>query len=119
MEGVKKVEFRKRPFGRTVSHVVVYSSSPVKRVLGWFEVGGIDEATPAELWGRYSSVGGIERKEYEQYFASSERAVAIHVGRRHVLQQPIPLDEVLPSGRAPQSYAYLADEAASMVFRQR
>jgi predicted transcriptional regulator len=61
MEGTKQVEFRKRAFGRQVSYVVVYSSSPVKQVVGFFEISGIDEASPGQLWRRYSQVGESRR----------------------------------------------------------
>jgi predicted transcriptional regulator len=106
--GLKRVEFRKRVFRRDVSHVVVYSSSPVKQVVGFFEILGIDEDSPEHLWRRYSREGGIEKEDYDRYFARTERGVAIRVGKVHVFQNPLPLDELEPNLRAPQSYAYLS-----------
>ncbi len=119
MSGAKKVEFRKRPFGRDVTHVVVYASSPVKRVLGFFEVKEIDEASPRVLWQRYAAVGGISREDYDGYFGLASSAVAIRVERVHSLRTPIPLSEVLPAGRAPQSYAYLPASVVPRLSRRR
>lgn len=119
MSGTKRVEFRKRAFGRNVSHVVVYASSPVKRVLGYFEVGQIDSASPRELWRRYAAVGGISKGDYEAYFGDSAEGVAIGVRRVHVLAHPLPIGDVLPSGRAPQSYAYLPAATLSRLLQRK
>jgi len=109
MDGTKRVEFRKRGFGREVSHVVVYSSSPVKQVVGFFEILGIEEDSPRRLWNRYAQVGGIDKEEYDRYFSKAPSGVAIRVGRVHVLRQPFPLDQLKPGLRAPQSFAYLSE----------
>jgi len=119
LEGIKRVEFRKRVFRREVSHVVVYSSSPVKQVVGFFEILGIDQDAPEHLWRRYSRVGGIEKEDYDRYFARTERGVAIRVGKVHVLQRPVPLDELEPDLRAPQSYAYLSQRAFARIRSRR
>lgn len=36
MDGSKRVEFRRRPFGRVPEWVVIYASAPVKQVVGLF-----------------------------------------------------------------------------------
>jgi predicted transcriptional regulator len=117
--GTKQVEFRKRPFRRDVTHVVVYSSSPIQQVVGFFELLGIDEDSPEQLWRRYSRVGGITKMDYDRYYASTPRGVAIRVGRVHVLREPLPLARVDPDLHPPQSYAYLSDRAFARVRAQR
>jgi predicted transcriptional regulator len=110
MDGTKQVEFRKRGFGREVSHVVVYASHPVKQVLGFFEILGIEEDSPKRLWTRYAPVGGIDKEDYDRYFSKALNGVAIRVGKVHVLRQPFPLTQLKPGLRAPQSYAYLSEK---------
>lgn len=119
MTGVKTVEFRKRPFGRDVTHVVVYASSPVQMVLGFFEVDSVDEASPDALWRRYSAVGAIQRRDYDTYFGAAKSGVAIRVRRVHALKNPVELATVLASGRAPQSYAYLPGEVVGRLGRRK
>ena len=102
LEGLKRVEFRKRAFRREVSHVVVYSSSPVKQVVGFFDILGIDEAPPAQLWRRYSRVGGILREDYDRYFSRCEGG-----------------GDISPELRAPQSYAYLSSNAFTKIRGRR
>jgi predicted transcriptional regulator len=115
MDGTKRVEFRKRNFGREVSHVVVYSSSPVKKVVGFFEIHDIVEDAPQRLWRRFAQVGGIDRADYDRYFSEAPRGVAIKVGRVHALRRPFPLEQLEPGLRPPQSYAYLSKEAFDKV----
>ena len=43
--GIKKVEFRKRIFSETVERAFVYSSSPVKKIIGSFFVSHIERDT--------------------------------------------------------------------------
>lgn len=111
LRGTKQVEFRKRPFRRHVTHVVVYSSYPVKQVVGFFEFLGVDEDSPERLWRRYAGVGGIKKIDYDQYYAEKSRGVAIKVGKVHVLAKPIPLAQIESGLRPPQNYAYLSAQA--------
>ncbi len=110
MDGSKRVEFRRRPPAADVTHVVVYASSPVQRVVGSFDVVGLDRAAPDELWARWSVVGGIGRVDFDTYFKDSESAYAIRVGRPRSLPLPIRLARLGVDLRPPQSFQYLRDE---------
>lgn len=115
LAGLKRVEFRKRPFRREVSHVIVYSSSPIQRIVGFFEILGIEEGPPDQLWRRYSGVGCIDKEDYDRYFAQTARGVAIRVGQVHTLQEPFVLGELGRGLRVPQSYAYLNPRVLSKL----
>ncbi len=52
LAGRKRVEFRKRRFSRAVSHVIIYATEPVKRVIGMFEVKSVSDGPPARVWRR-------------------------------------------------------------------
>jgi predicted transcriptional regulator len=106
MEGRKRVEFRRSRFGRPVSHVVVYATSPVRRVVGYFEVSDLVDAAPAELWEMFADVGEIGADAFDGYFDGAESGVAIRVGRVSGLSTPIELEELIPSAVPPQSYRY-------------
>lgn len=106
MAGRKRVEFRRARFGRPVTHVIVYSSSPVQSVIGYFEVDGVTEDDPRALWREHAAEGEIEQPEFEAYYDGTDRGVAIHVGRVHKLADPVPLAWVVPSGVPPQSFIY-------------
>jgi predicted transcriptional regulator len=105
--GLKRVEFRKKRFARRPSHVVVYASSPVKKVVGFFEVSDLETAPIRELWRRYESSGGIQAAEFFEYYGSGREGVAISVGRVTVLAEPMELAELGLGERPPQNYAYV------------
>lgn len=106
LDGHKKVEFRKRPFKRAVTHVIIYATAPMKRIIGWFRTKRFEQMSPAALWKRFASVGGISHDDFEAYYGRSESGVAIHVEQPRRLKAPLPLNKVC-STTAPQSYAYL------------
>lgn len=117
MTGEKKVEFRKVRFRNEVSHVVVYASSPIQKILGYFEVSYMDQGSPKELWTRYNVEGKIFQDEFEAYYASSTRAIAIGIGNIYPLRNPVPLRRLGQSLTAPQGFMYLADEAFEIIRR--
>jgi predicted transcriptional regulator len=106
MDGRKQVEFRRANFSRPISHVVVYATSPVRRVLGYFEVAGVTSAEPEALWRQFADVGGIEAEAFRGYFEEAERGVAISVGKVRELSAPVELTAILPFAAVPQSFCY-------------
>ncbi len=107
MAGRKRVEFRKIPFARAPSHVVVYASSPVKQVLGYFEVSDIDIDDVDALWAKHARVGGIAEDQFARYFCGRDAGVAIGVGRVVTAGRPMALADLGLSGRPPQSFSYV------------
>lgn len=115
MDGRKAVEFRRTVFRRPVSHVVVYATSPLKQVLGFFEVSGIEEDSPARLWRRHGTHGCVKRRWYDDYFARDDKAVAIVVGRVCKARQPLSLKSLGGPLMAPQSFAYVASRVLNRI----
>jgi len=107
LSGAKTVEFRRTRIRKDITHVVIYATAPLRALVGVFEVSGVEEATPDEMWSRYARVGGIEEEAFRKYFSASSRAFAIRVGRVFQLEEPAPLQEIAPRLSAPQSYRYI------------
>lgn len=107
LAGTKRVEFRKAAFRRPVSHVFIYATAPVARVVGYFEVAAVDEGSPPTLWRSYSGVAGIDYPRYRGYFAGHRRGVAIRVKRAVAFERPIRLGQHGLPPRAPQNFAYV------------
>jgi len=115
MKGKKKVEFRRIRFRNKVSHVVLYATSPIKKIPGYFEVSYIDQDSPEELWARYNDVGGLIYEEFKDYYSSSARGVAIGVGKVYALRNPISLSNLAKSLTAPQSFVYLTNNELETI----
>lgn len=111
MNGSKRVEFRRVVPKSKVSHVIVYATQPVGRVVGALELGGADTATPSELWSKYQHVGGIPRDDFFRYFEGRETGTALIVRRVLRCREPFPLGAPLFPTRPPQSFMYLEPEA--------
>lgn len=115
MDGRKKVEFRKSRPAQDVSHALVYATDPEQRVLGFFEVSGIVEGTPRNIWAKYGKVGCIEKRLFDEYYAGATKAVAILVGAVKRFKSPVRLSAVDASLKAPQSYRYVSERLFKLV----
>lgn len=107
MDGRKKVEFRKRPLASDVSVVWVYATAPVQLIIGCFEVDATVTGPPRDLWRQFASVGAIDRADFDRYYAGSSVGSGIRIGDVVRLEVPLPIQELLPSGVPPQSFAYV------------
>jgi len=110
LEGRKQVEFRRRPFGNDVTHVVLYATAPVKQIVGAFEVEAIDSTTPSDAWQQYHEIGGVERTAFDAYYDGTDEAHVIRIRSFEALEHPVPLSDIDSSLRAPQSFIYLRDQ---------
>jgi len=107
MSGEKRIEFRKVNFAEKVTHVVVYATAPVGKILGYFEVESVDVDKVNILWSRYSSDGGISKNAFFEYFGDSRKGVAIGVGNTFVCSKPMNLSNLSKSTTPPQNFIYL------------
>lgn len=112
LDGTKTVELRRSRFANDISHILIYATSPVQKVLGWAKTGSIEEGSPTSIWEAHKNRTGIPRSVYRAYFQGSRRAIAIHVTSPQWLSTPLALSEIDDSLRAPQSWRYLSSEAA-------
>ncbi len=107
MTGEKRFEFRRVVPKRDVGRVVVYASSPVRRIVGEFTVRRVVSDRPKALWRLARSHAGISKSYFDAYFEGRDEAHAFEIGS--VLRYGEPID---PKGlrlgfRPPQSFLYL------------
>lgn len=112
MDGVKRVEFRKRRLADDIETVWVYATAPMSKVIGYFSVDEIVQGTPHDIWERFGSVGEIDRDDFFDYFDGRDTAVAILVGAAKRLPTPVALGDIDPRPAVPQSFAYLSATAS-------
>lgn len=107
LERRKQVEFRKRVFSDTVERAFVYSSSPVKRVLGSFAIRHIEKGTPNSIWDMYSKCGCISKNKYDDYFQNHDVAFGIEISKFDSYIHPLDPLSIDSKFRAPQSFCYI------------
>lgn len=109
-EGLKKYEFRRSIFKNTeVKTIVVYSSSPVQKVIGEFEIESILNDDLAILWKETKNYAGIDKKYFDEYFINKEKGYAIKIKKTRKYRKPLCLRHdfnLLP----PQSFLYLINQ---------
>lgn len=107
LNGSKTVEYRRRPPQQPVSIVILYSSSPVKRVVGIAEVIEVSCGRKDAIWASTSKQGGISRKEYDEYFSGRDMSCVLKLGRIMKLLTPLPPSNIQKGFKVPQSYTYV------------
>ena len=108
--GIKRVEFRRRAFARTITHIVIYATSPVKQMVGFCEVERVVRDTPAALWTQHGAAGGITRAALLRYLDGLTAAIAILLRPFRPLANRLALT-TLGVARPPQSFQYLTKSA--------
>jgi len=104
--GEKRYEFRKRGFGRPVESVIIYSSSPEKRVRGEFCISSIRHGKPEYIWKLCHQFAGVDRKRFFDYFKDCNVAYAIEIGE--IAEFAVPKDlQAEYACIPPQSYCYV------------
>jgi len=99
-------EFFRKRFPLEVKRVVVYSSSPQKKILGWFNLDQIETLKPQEAWNTYGVVGSIAKKDFFEYYENKEIATAIKVKDVKTCSESVPDTKTLGI-TPPQSYSYV------------
>lgn len=107
-DGSKHYEFRRKIFANPdIERVIVYASSPVKRVVGEFEIEHIIESEISSLWERTGRHSGICKSTFERYFNGTERGFAIKIKHAVKYDSPLELAADFEISHAPQFFVYL------------
>jgi predicted transcriptional regulator len=109
ISGIKKVEFRKKIFKRLVDKVYIYSSSPTKKLIGYFTFSEIIEESPTELWARFQTVGAIDKNDFFNYYKDNQKGFAIVIDKVEEFKKGIDPIDFFENFCAPQSYIYIEE----------
>jgi predicted transcriptional regulator len=121
-DGKKTVELRRiRTRLRKGDLVLVYVSSPLKSLVGYFEVEDIEvKQLPSELnnfWKEVKNKSGISKKKFLSYYQGALLGVGIFICNPQRFSEPVHLDIIkqgIKKFRPPQSYKYLNMAEISM-----
>jgi predicted transcriptional regulator len=104
--GTKKVEYRKVKCRGEVDKILIYATSPVKKVVGEVALLGVIEDLPDNVWRLTSQDAGITREFFDRYYQNKSKAFAYKLGEVTKYQEPFDLS-VLGVKLAPQSFIYI------------
>ncbi|MEN4018225.1 MAG: hypothetical protein PQ975_06900 [Methanobacterium sp.] len=107
-KGNKKYEFRKTGFRKKcLKEAYIYSTSPVKKIVGFFKIEKIIEDHPENLWENFKEYSGIAEDEFFDYFRNKEKGYAIEINEFEIFNDPIDPASIIPNFVAPQSFRYI------------
>ncbi|MER8958286.1 MULTISPECIES: helix-turn-helix domain-containing protein [unclassified Mesorhizobium] len=108
--GKKTVELRRRfplatPRG-TVAYI--YSTSPVRALVGAAEIRGIERLPIKTLWQRHGRSASIRKADFDSYFGGLDEGYALTMVKPRLFSRPLDLAELRErfGFKAPQSFLY-------------
>ena len=108
LSGTKRVEYRRIKCANPIEKILIYSTSPVSRIVGEVSIIDVLVDSVASIWESTKEYAGLNYEEYAHYYRGKKGAVA------YVLSNPIKYSSSLTLTdigiiRAPQSFCYLAN----------
>ena len=104
--GLKKYEFRTKIAKYDVEKIIIYETSPTKKIVGEATVLQTLQMTPKELWKITKNESGITKKFYDGYFKNRTIAYAYKLGEIKIYDKPFDLSD-FGLKNAPQSFVYI------------
>lgn len=106
LAGTKKFEFRKTRCKEKIDSIIIYSTSPIMRVVAEVEVKDVIEDTPQVVWNKTRKAAGIDKIFFDRYYNGRNTAVAYVLGEVRKFASPRFLADYGVKA-APQSYVYV------------
>lgn len=106
LNGTKKYEYRKIAAKKDISSIIIYETTPVKRIVAEAEIIDVLMFTPEELWSQTKDASGIDKVFFDEYFKGREVAYAYKLGKVKKYETPKTLMDYGIKA-APQSFVYI------------
>lgn len=107
LAGRKKYEYRKTRAKRSnVNKMIIYSTSPIMKVVAEVDIKEILEEDPETLWKITKDESGISKDFYNKYYKNKSIAIAYKLGSIKIYDKPKDLKDI-GINYVPQSFVYL------------
>ena len=117
--GKKMVEYRKVRPRRDISFLVLYCTTPVKKITTLVEVKKCLLGSVEDVWNHTSYGAGISRNLYFDYYAGKQNAIAFFLGKVYKMEHPMNLSDLPGRKTSPQSFCYLDDEDMEIIAKRK
>ena len=122
MDGSKTVELRRR-FPMHISNrslAYIYSTSPVRALVGTLEIEDVLKLPISVMWKQYGHYACIARADFDAYFSGLDEGFALEVGGVKPLPRSLGLTELRErfGFRPPQSFQYLRQELETALWNE-
>ena len=106
LNGTKRYEFRKRVCKKKVDKILIYSTTPIKKVVGEAEIEEVLIDEPEIIWKKTKEESGIDKNFFDKYYENKNEAVAYKLKNVMKYRRPRELKDHGGS-TAPQSFQYI------------
>ena len=108
--GSKRYEYRRKIFSYKSEEVLIYCTSPVKRIVSKFKIANILCMSVDELWEVTGEFGGIDERRFRNYFSGLECGYAIEIDELEIYAEPVDPRLVFEKFSPPQSFIYVNED---------
>lgn len=118
LDGEKTVELRRRfpALGSVGATVFIYSSSPIRALVGRAKIEDVQKLSVSEIWKEHSDAACISKKEFYRYFSGVKFGFAIILGAAKPMNRVTASDLESQFGIVPpQSYRYVAENFLALI----
>jgi predicted transcriptional regulator len=105
--GQKTVEFRKNGIPTDIKSIVLYSTQPQQKIVGYFNVLRCEVGHPSLLWKEYGGDGFINAEDFNDYYTGNDIGKCFIIGKAYQFKSPVPLKKCKSFSTPPQSFSYL------------
>jgi predicted transcriptional regulator len=111
LSGEKRLEFRRVWATRPLNRLLIYSTTPTKRLVAVANIKQTIVGSPNALWTSSQKIGGgITRQQLFDYLDGKQKAFALELSKVNVFGTGLYPSIVFGRGfRAPQSFRYLVE----------
>ena len=107
----KSYDFRRMVFSikyrDKIDKIYIYSTSPEKKIVGYFKMGNIIELVVEDLWRKYKEHAFMNKEEFFRYFNGKDLGYAIEIKDLVVFDIPKEFDDLFPSFFTPRNFSYV------------
>ncbi len=119
ISGKKTFELRKRMPANKLDYILIYSSSPISKIVGFAEVHNVHKNSLAATWKQVSRYAGISKKDYLDYFDGCSDAYSIELGVVKKFIRPFEITELNPDRVPPQSFSYVDQNTFKRIIKRK
>ena len=106
LSGEKRYEYRTKAAKKDVESLIIYETTPIKRVVAEAKIIEVQELSPEDLWEASKDYSGISKEFFDKYFQGRKIAYAYRLGEIKAYDTPRELS-FYGVKAAPQSFVYI------------
>lgn len=107
LSGKKSVEFRRNGTPTDILYIVLYSTNPEQKIIGYCEVNSCVVEPTQVLWRDFGKYGFIDEDAFNDYYKGQDTGKCYLITKSFKFTRPVSLSNCKSFTSAPQSFVYM------------